>query len=129
MDEAIKNRIIFVLVILTAIFFVSSISSCSATQRLKSGRDREMLTRLDLEEKLSKVTQEKAKLEERVSGLIKELEEEKAAHETANKALLQEQMVSQSLNEEIEKITRLKETLENDLKEALVAKEAAKSKR
>ena len=33
---------------------------------------------------------------------------------------MQEQLVSQSLKEEIKKITKLKETLEEDLKEALV---------
>jgi len=128
MDEAIKMRVIYILAILTAIFFVSSVSSCSATHRLKSGRDKEMLTRLDLEEKFSKITQEKTRIEDKLAGLTKGLEEEKTAHQATNKALLQEQMVSQSLKEEVDKINRLKDALEENLKEAL-AGSPAKSKR
>ncbi len=41
--------------------------------------------------------------------------------------LLQEQLVNQSLKEELEKVTKLKEKLEDDLKEALTTA-AAKPK-
>jgi hypothetical protein len=125
MDEAIKNRVILILGILSAILFISNISSCSSAYRQKSARDKEMATRLDLEEKMSKSSQESAKLEEKAGMSIKELEEEKASHEVTNKALVQEQLVNESLKEELQKVVKLKEALEEDLKDALVS---AKSK-
>jgi len=120
MEEGIKNRAILILAILTLIFFIGAVGSCSNTGRLRSGRDKEMATRLDLEEKLSKFTQEKAAAEEKLNSLTQELEAEKTAHQTTKKALLQEELVNQSLKEELQKITKLKEALEENLKEALV---------
>ncbi|HTZ11755.1 MAG TPA: hypothetical protein VMD04_05235, partial [Candidatus Margulisiibacteriota bacterium] len=112
MDDAIKNRVILILGILTAILFISNISSCSNAYRQKAARDKEMAQRMDLEEKMSKYTRESAKLEEKASVSIKELEEEKAAHQATKKALVQEQLVNQSLKEELQKVTKLKEALE-----------------
>ena len=120
MEEGIKNRAILILAILTLIFFIGTVGSCSNTGRLRSIRDKEMATRLDLEEKLSKFTQEKAAAEEKLNSLTQELEAEKTAHQTTKKALLQEELVNQSLKEELQKITKLKEALEENLKEALV---------
>jgi seryl-tRNA synthetase len=122
MDEAIKDRVILILGL-----FISNISSCSNAYRQKSARDKEMATRLDLEEKMSKYSQESVKLQEKANASIKELEEEKVALEASKKALAQEQLVNQSLKEELQKVTKLKEALEDDLKDALVsAKSRAK---
>jgi protein subunit release factor A len=77
---------------------------------------------LDREKAVSWDAQQKA------SEFKKELQETKVGLEVAKKALLQEQLASQSLKEELEKVTKLKETLEEDLKEALVGK-SEKSKR
>lgn len=78
-----------------------------------------MELRLDVEEKLSNLGNAKEKLEDRVKALTQELEEEKVSHQVNKKSLLQEQLVNQSLKEELAKITKLKEALEDDLKEAL----------
>src|SRR3989338_4310667 len=107
MEEAIKNRVILILAILTAIFFIGTVGSCSNVGRLKIYRDKEMAQRLEAEEKLN--------------AAIQELAEEKVAHQASKKALLQEQLVNQSLKEELQKLTKLKEALEEDLKEALVS--------
>lgn len=120
MEESIKNRAILILGILTAIFFISTVGSCSNTSRLRSSRDKEMTTRLDLEEKMSKFMQEKQGLEKKIKELAEGLDAERAGHQATQKALLQEQLVNQSLKEEITKVTKLKEALEEDLKEALV---------
>lgn len=120
MEESIKNRAILILGILTAIFFIGTVGSCSNTSRLRSSRDKEMTTRLDLEEKMSKFMQEKQGLEKKLKELTEGLDAEKAGHQVTQKALLQEQLVNQSLKEEITKVTKLKEALEEDLKEALV---------
>lgn len=129
MEETIKNRIILVLAILSAIFFIGTINSCSNAYRQKSARDKEMAARLDLEEKMNKFAQEKAATEEKLKAKEKELEEEMAAHQSTKKALVQEQLVNQSLKEELQKVTKLKEALEEDLKEALVQGKSAKSKK
>jgi hypothetical protein len=129
MEGTIKNRIILVLVILTAIFFVATVNSCSNIYRQKAARDKEMAVRLDLEEKMNKFVQEKTASEEKMNTANKQLEEEKTAHQATKKALEQEQLVNQTLKEELQRISKLKEALEEDLKEALVKNKSAKSKK
>lgn len=120
MEENIKNRILVISLLLAVIFLVIAIGSCNNTNQLKSSRDKEMAIRLDLEEKVNKVSQERQGYEGKIKTLEQALEEEKVAHQATKKALLQEQLVNQSLKEELQKVSRLKEALEEDLKEALV---------
>lgn len=127
MEESIKNKIIVILGILTAIFFISSVSSCSNVSRQRNAFNKEMYARLSVEEKMSKLTQEKTVLEEKLKEKDRELAEEKAASQATRKALVQEQLVSQSMKEELQKVIKLKEALEEDLKEALVAGKTAKN--
>jgi uncharacterized protein YlxW (UPF0749 family) len=129
MEESFKNRIILILGILTVIFFIGTVSSCSNAKRQKVARDKEMAARLDLEEKMNKFGQEKLALEKKINALSQELSEEQASHETTKKALLQEQLVNESLKKEVLKLTKLKEKLEEDLKEALVTSKSAQSKK
>jgi len=119
MDEAVKNRIILILSILTIILFISTIGSCNNAFRQRAARDKEMVARLDLEEKMTKFSQGKKAMDDKIKAVQKELEEEKAASEVTKKALMQEQLVNQSLKDELTKVTRLKDALEEDLKEAL----------
>lgn len=120
MDEAIKNKVILVLAILSAIFFVGTIGSCSSAYRQKTSRDKEMAKRLDYEERLTKVMQERESAQAKLKLQTQELEEEKALHQEDKKALLQEQLINQNIKEELNKVTKLKEALEEDLKDALV---------
>ena len=129
MEESLKNRIIIALAILSLIFLIGMIKSCSDSGRYKINGNNEMRTRLDCEEKLNNFSKEKAAMENKVDAAAQALEEERATLTATKKALLQEQLVSQSLKEEIEKITKLKETLEEDLKEALVKVKAEKNKK
>lgn len=126
MEESLKNRIILILGILTVIFFIGFVNSCNNAYRQKTARDKEMSSRLDLEEKMSKFSQEKLALEDKAKAKEKELEEENAAHQATKKALVQEQLVNQSLKDELAKVTKLKEALEEDLKEALVSGKKSK---
>lgn len=128
MEETIKNRIILILTILTVILFISTIGSCSNAYRQKVARDKEMAARLELDEKMNKFSQEKTVLEDKLKAKEKEVEEENASHEETKKALVQEQLVNQSLKEELQKVTKLKDALEEDLKDALTGK-STKSKR
>lgn len=126
MEESLKNRIILILSILTVILFIGLISSCNNTYRQKLARDKEMSSRLDMEEKMGKFSQEKTVIEEKLKASQKELDEEKAAYQATGKALVQEQLVNISLKDELTKVTRLKEALEEDLKEALTAGKKSK---
>jgi len=128
MEENIKNKIIIGLIVLNAIFFVSTIGSCGSASKLRRERNTEVAAKYDLEEKVNKFTQEKAALGNKLDNLTQELEAEKAVLETTKKELLQEQLINQSLKDEMQKITKLKEALEEDLKEALVKGKSAKTK-
>ncbi|MDD5465736.1 MAG: hypothetical protein PHP73_05300 [Candidatus Omnitrophica bacterium] len=118
MDEVLKNRILIILAALSVVFFFGTLSSCSSAMRQKAARDKEMAARLALEERMSKFSQDKSTLEERAKAKEKEAQELKNTLEAAKKALLQDQMVNQSLKEELEKVTKLKDALEENLKEA-----------
>ena len=65
MDEQLKNRLVVILAVLTAIFFFATLSSCNSAVRQKAARDKEMSARLQLEEKMSKFSSEKSALEEK----------------------------------------------------------------
>lgn len=126
MEDSLKDRLILILGIICVIFFVGMIGSCSSTARIKAARDKEMSTRLDLEEKFAKTAQNQSANEEKIRELTKSLQEEKTAHEATKKALLQQQLMTQSLEEELDKMTKLKGALEENLKEALSGKNKAK---
>jgi septal ring factor EnvC (AmiA/AmiB activator) len=128
MEEAIKNRVVIILIILSVMLFISTVGSCSNAYRQRTARNREMITRLDLEEKMTKFSSVKKTIDDKLTALEKELEEEKTAHQATKNALVQEQLVDQSIKEELTKVTKLKEALEEDLKEALVSCRSAKPK-
>ncbi len=125
MEESIKNRVILALGILTIIFFMGTIRSCSGELKLKrtvADLDKEKASSWDAEQKMGEFKKEKGVLQ-------KELEEAKAAYESSRKALLQEQLINQSLKEELRKVAKLKDALEENLKEALVEGKPSKSKK
>jgi hypothetical protein len=95
-----KNNLTILLLIVCAALAFTNIQSCAGSLRQKAARDKEMATRLDAEEKLVKFTQEKQALEEKLKAKEQELIEEKTAHQATKKALVQEQLVNQSLKEE-----------------------------
>lgn len=121
MEESIKNRVILILAILTVIFFIGTVGSCSSARKQKKDLNEERAVRFGLEEDIKKFNQEKTALGTKLNSLSQELEEEKAAHQATKKALLGEQLVNQNIKEELQEVTKLKEVLEDELKKALVA--------
>ncbi len=121
MDEIIKGRIIIILAVIILILFIFNIGSCVNAYNQNAGRKKEMFWRMDLEEKMSRFTQEKAGFAEKFKAKDKELEEEKASHQAAKNELERERLVSQGLKSELEKANKLKDVLEEDLKRALTA--------
>lgn len=126
LEEGVKNRLILILGLLTIIFFLSTIGSCAGTQRQKSQIKKEMMSRLQAEEKLDSIQKQWDKQIADLKVLEAQLEEEKAANQATKKALVQEQTMNQSYKEEIDKLTKLKEVLEENLKEALSKARKAK---
>lgn len=126
MEEGLKNKLIFILIIVSCIFLFISLESCNKSHKNKIAREQEMVIRMELEENLNKQVQGKNSLLQALNSIKSSFEEEKASHQATKKSLVQEQLVNQSLTEELQKITKLKETLEEDLKEALLAASKAK---
>jgi hypothetical protein len=122
MEEGIKDRIIMALVILNVIFLILAVGSCNDNRKQRKLKDQEISTRLDIEKQMADYTKLKTELEVALKTNQQTLEEERVGQEATRKALLQEQLINKSLKEELEKITKLKEALEEDLKEALVEK-------
>ncbi len=120
MGDTLKNKMTIAVSALAALCFVFAIGSCSQATRQKSAREKEMAQRLDAEERLSVFNREKVALEERIAALQKELQAQKDSFEQAKAETAQEQSVNESLKLEIEKLNRLKTTLESNLKEALM---------
>ncbi|MCK9571981.1 MAG: hypothetical protein M0Q96_01740 [Candidatus Omnitrophica bacterium] len=125
-DQGIKDKALTVLSILTLIFCLGWLGSCTNISRNKSAWKVEMSKRLDLEERMTKFSQEKSALEEKAKAKANELEVEQAANQATKKALIEEQLINASLKEELQKVSKLKENLEQDLKGALAGKKPKK---
>ncbi len=129
MEESLRSRLVLILAIFTILFFLVAIGSCSNAHRYKLVRDKEMTSRLEVEEKMNKMLQEKASLEEKLKKQEKEFEEVRAAFEAVKKTLVQEELINQSLREELAKVVKLKEAIEEDFKDALVKSKQEKPKK
>ena len=120
MEENFKGRLVLILGISNLIFILFWLGSCNVERKVMAARDKEMNIRLEAEQKLDEFTKQKTGLDDKISKVEQELAQEKAELQANKKTLAQEQMISNSLKSELEKISRLKEALEEDLKEALV---------
>ena len=120
MEENLKGRAVLILGISNLIFLLLFFGSCNNERKFKVARDKEMNIRLESEQKLDEFTKQKTGLEDKITKVEQELAQEKAELEATKKTLAQEQLISNSLKAELEKISRLKEALEDDLKDALV---------
>jgi predicted RNase H-like nuclease (RuvC/YqgF family) len=119
-EDILKSRLVLILILLNVIFLITSIGSCNYSYQMKKSRDSERETRFSSQENLERLSREKSSLEENLKKTMDELANEKAALETANRDLGQEQLINKSLKSELEKLNKLKQALEEDLKEALV---------
>lgn len=127
--DVLKNRIVIILGILNVIFLLVAVNSCTQGKKCIDVKRREEIKRYDAEQELSKISNEKVSIEARIQKAEATLAEATATIETTQKALLQEQLVNKSLKTEIEKVSRLKDALEQDLKNALVAGKSAQPKK
>lgn len=111
MEES-GNKLVLVLLAVILLLVIVWAASCSSAHRQRIAREKEMSARFDIEDKLGKLSRANAGLQEELKGAQKKLADEKAAREECKKALMQEQMITQSLKDEIEKLVRQKALVE-----------------
>lgn len=128
MDEQLKERILFTCVIFAVVSLILAIGSGISAQRNKVKFQKEMALRLELEENLENSKFVFSALEEEIKKLQNQVDIEKEARQDIEEELKQEQLVSKALKEELIKTDRLKEILENNLKEALTGKSSKRSR-
>ena len=128
MDEQLKERILFTCVIFAVVSLILAIGSGISAQRNKVKFQKEMALRLELEENLENSKFVFSALEEEIKKLQNQVDIEKEARQDIEEELKQEQLVSNALKEELIKTNKLKEILENNLKEALTAKSSKRSR-
>lgn len=126
MFEITKNKPFVILATIALLLFVLNIGSCVNSYNQRNLREKERFQRMDLEERMSKFNQEKAILTEKLKVKDKELDAEITSHQATKKALIQEQMVVSSLKDELQKVTKLKEALEEEIKKSLSSNKKAK---
>lgn len=119
MEDIAKNRVIAILGILVVIFLLLFLGARGNLSRQRNFANERAARAMDLEDKIVQLEKEKSALSEELKKTQAQLAEEKDTHEAAKKTLSQEQVAESALKVELERVTRLKETLEKDLKEAL----------
>lgn len=125
MDEsAMKNRVILILVIVAFVSLLLWINSISSISRQKTLATSKAALVYELEEKNVKLEKEKSALSEELRNSRVKLAEEIANHEVTKTILSQEQVAEQALKVELERVTRLKEDMDKDLKDASLLQKA-----
>ena len=122
MEDAAKNRIMMILVIVGLIFFLLWIGANTSLNKQRQLAVSKGALSMDLEEKNARLEKDKSSLTEELKNTQAQLAEEKKRREEVKLALSQEQIAAGVFKVELERLTKLKETLEEDLKEALEAK-------
>lgn len=117
-EEQVQNKVLLAAVILAVVCLILAITSGITASKNKLGLQKEMALRMEVEEKLTSTSSKSTSLE----GELKNTQDQLTQTKTA---LDQEKLSNEALKTELEKLTRLKEQLEKDLKEALFSKHSA----
>ncbi len=116
-----KNTAVIVISVVAIIFFILWFKTISEVRKYKNIADRKAAAYWDLEEKNAKLEKERFTVAEELKAAQAQLAQEKTQYEETKKVLSQEQVAEQALKVELERVTRLKEALESDLKGPLSA--------
>jgi septal ring factor EnvC (AmiA/AmiB activator) len=117
-EEQAQNKVLLAAIILAVVCLVLAISSGIAASKNKMGLQKEMAFRMETEERLASVSTKSTSLESELKAAQDQLTQTKTSLE-------QEKISNDALKTELEKLTKLKEQLEKDLKEALFTKRPA----
>jgi len=110
-----KSGVLPLLIISNLIFIAATAASCVDGYKQKAARNKEAALRMDLEAKASASIQEKSGVEKKIDNITQELSAGKSALEAADKELLQERLIGQSLREELQKLNKRNAELEDAL--------------
>lgn len=127
--DVLKNRLAVILGILNVILLLVAVNSCSQYKKSIDVKGKAEVKSWEWEEKFNKVSGDKLLLEDAMKKFSQEMAQSKADVESAQKALLQEQLINKSLKGELEKLSKLKDALEQDLKNALVSGKSERPKK
>lgn len=127
--DFLKNKYLIGLGILNVIFLVAAANAMVQGKRCIDVKRREEIQRFDAEQELNKMTSEKQVIEIKLKKLESDFALVSAEAAQAKKSLTQEQLVNQSLKSELEKIRKLKDALEQDLKSALITGKTEKAEK
>lgn len=112
-----SNKTVLVLIVVSIILAIGCFSSVNIAYRQKQSRDKEMMARLDIEEKMSTFIQRDKARDEEVAAVKKQLEQERQSHELTKKTLVTEQVAKQTLQEEVLRLATEKMRLQKTLAE------------
>lgn len=119
MDEQLRDRLIMVCITIAAVSLILAISSGIAAQKNKAKFQKEMISRMDIEEKLENSRFVVSALEEELKKLQGQTNTDQEAQKKVADELEQERLVNKALKEELIKTNNLNNSLENSLKDAL----------
>ncbi len=111
------NKTVLILIVVSIMLAIACFSSMNIAYRQKLARDKEMMARLEIEEKMSTFTQRDKARDEEVASMKKLLELERQSHETTKKTLVTEQVAKQTLQEEVLRLATEKMRLQKTLAE------------
>jgi len=106
MEGLFKNKIFLFSVLLNFSLLALWIASCSETRTERALRDKDLRDKLIAEERAYEFDKESQGLQGQIDSLQKQLEEEAVSHELTQKALLQEQLATKALKEELSRFTK-----------------------
>lgn len=127
MGDKTKDLTLFIFILLTILGFAFAFSTSMKADKNKRLFEKEMAFRLDMEEQLSKLRNEKINLTSLQNEKDAEIQRKNQLIENLEKTVSEKNSEIANLQSELEKLTLLKEKLEDNLKEEL-AKQADKSK-
>ena len=128
MNQQSKDILFIICIILVMVSLILAIVSGVKLRKERTKLQVEMAVRFDKEEQLENSKFVISALEEEIRKLGIRLDAEKLDKQNIITELEEEKMVGSALKEELFKTTKLKESLENSLKEVLSAGPAKNSK-
>lgn len=116
-----KNKVVLGLAMGNVLLLLLAASSCNVSYKYKKLSDKEAELRFDSQEKAERMSRERQNVEEALKQATAAVEQERSLRQAAEKALTQQQMINESMQAEVEKLRKLKEKLEQEIKDALAA--------
>ncbi|MBL7196484.1 MAG: hypothetical protein ISS47_00140 [Candidatus Omnitrophica bacterium] len=122
MNDRAKGTILFIFIILAIIGFIFAFNSNIKANENRKLFEKEMAFRLDMEEKVSKLRNEKMDLTTALKNKDLEIQQKDQLIKDLNQTISEQKVKIEILQSELKKATLLKEELEDNLKEELSKK-------